>query len=170
MSAYICGQDHFIALAVFAASRRSGRDWQVDPRYVEGLTHPEAKMRGLENFNQHELASLYADTLYQENVRSVRARYPNDKWDDLPGPCIKPLHMLVKSEHFQHRKWRMTPVEILVMLNSWEYQSCETEDWKQTVAFRLANSIKSAAIRSLPGYEQASTKCWDYYADESRAA
>ena len=63
MSAYICSPDHFIALAVFAASRRYGRDWRVDPRYVKGLTHPEAKLRGLDNFNAHELATLYADTL-----------------------------------------------------------------------------------------------------------
>lgn len=170
MSAYICGPDHFIAIAVFAASRDVGRDWRVDPRYVEGLTHQEAKMRGLENFNDYELATLYADTLFQENIRSVRARYPDDKRDDLPGPCILPLHMLVKTEHFVHATWRRSPVEVLVMLDSLEYQSCETEDWQQTVAYRLLQAIRRAAIRSLPGYEKASGAFWDYYADEAMAA
>lgn len=167
MSAFICGTDHFKALAVFAASRKYGREWQVDPRYVEGLDHPEAKQRGIEHLNDYELATLYADTLYQENIRSVRARYPDDKRDDLPGPCIKPLHIVVKSCDFQHIKYRVKPVEILVMLNSWEYQSCETEDFKQTVAYRLAESIRRAAIRALPGYEAASAKFWDYYAEEA---
>ena len=92
MSAYICSPDHFIALAVFAAGRKQGRDWRVDPRYVKGLTHPEAAQRGIEHLCDYELGTLYADTLFQENIRSVRTRYPNDKRDELPGPCILPLH------------------------------------------------------------------------------
>lgn len=166
MSAFICGQDHFIAIAVFAANRHRS-EWRVDPRYVEGLTHPEAGLRGLENFNDYELATLYADTLFQENIRSVRARYPEEKRDDLPGPCILPLHIVVRSEHFALGKWRRSPVEILVMLDSLEYQSCETDDWKETVAYRLLNAIRRAAIRSLPGYEKASSHFWDYYAEEA---
>jgi hypothetical protein len=167
MSAYICSPDHFIALAVFAASRRHGRDWRVDPRYIKGLTHPEAAMRGLEHFNAHELATLYADTLYQENIRSVRTRYPGDTWDSLPGPCIKPLHIIVQHGHFNHVNWALKPIAILKMCDGLEYQSCETEDWEQTVAYRLLESIRKAAIRTLPGYEDAP---WDYCKDEAKAA
>lgn len=159
MSAFICGPDHFTALAVFAASRKGGRDWRVDPRYVNGLTHPEAAQRGLENFNPYELATLYADTLFQENIRSVRARYPDDKRDSLPGPCILPLHIVVKSSHFNDCRWVLEPVAILKMCDGLEYQSCETEDWKETVAYRLLQAIRRAAIRALPGYEAAP---WDY--------
>lgn len=167
MSAFICGPDHFIALAVFAASRRHGRDWRVDPRYVKGLTHPEAKLRGLENFNPAELATLYADTLFQENIRSVRARYPNDKRDELPGPCILPLHMVVGPEHFMHKNWRIEPVAVLKMCDGLEYQSCETEDYRETLAYRLLNAIRRAAWQALPGYEDAP---WDYYIEEEKAA
>lgn len=167
MSAYICGPDHFIALAVFATHRKAGRDWAVDPRYVKGLTHPEAALRGLENFNNYELATLYADTLFQENIRSVRARYPNDRRDDLPGPCVLPLHIVVRYEHFAHAKWRLSPVAILKMCDGLEYQSCETEDWEQTVAYRLLQSIRRAAVRALPGYDKAP---WDFYTDEQQAA
>lgn len=166
MSAFICGQDHFIALGVFAAHKYRG-EWRVDPRYVDGLTHPEGTLRGLENFNNYELATLYADTLFQENIRSVRTRYPNDKRDELPGPCILPLHIVVAPEHFQHRNWRLEPVAILKMADGLEYQSCETEDWPQTVAYGLLQAIRRAAIRALPGYEKAP---WDYYAEEARAA
>jgi len=167
MSAYICGPDHFVALAVFAASRRYGRDWRVDPRYVKGLTHPEAALRGIENLTQSELATLYADTLYQENIRSVRARYPDDTRDELPGPNVKPLHIVVTHKHFEHVKWALKPVAILKMCDGLNYQSCETEDWEQTVAFRLLDGIRHAAISALPGYEDAP---WDYYADEAKAA
>jgi len=173
VSAYICGPDHFVALAVFAASRKRS-DWTVDPRYVRGLREHvnalpkhEAQARGLENLCDYELATLYADLLYQENIRSVRARYPDDKWDDLPGPNIKPLHIVVRPEHFMRREWRLQPVEILVMLASWEYQSCETGDYETTLAWKLAQQIKEAAIRALPGYDKAADKCWDYYVREA---
>lgn len=171
MSAFICGPDHFKAIAIFAASRGDGERWRVDPRYVDGLTHPEAQSRGLENFNDYELATMYADILYQENIRSVRERYPDDKWDELPGPCIKPLHIVVKPCDYMAGKYlRVKPIEVLVALNSWEYQSCETEDFRTTVAYRLAERIRRAAIRALPGYDKASEKFWDYYPDEARAA
>lgn len=159
MSAFICGPDHFIALAVFAASRKGGRDWRVDPRYVKGLTHPEAALRGLHNFNNYELATLYGDILFQENIRSVRTRYPDDKRDDLPGPCILPLHIVVQSSHFNDCRWVLKPVAILKMCDALEYQSCETEDWEQTVAYRLLQTIRREAIRALPGYEDGP---WDY--------
>ena len=115
MSAYICNPDHFITLAVFAVNRISGGDWQVDPRYVRGLTHPEAAKRGIHNLTDTELATLYADVLFQENIRSVQARYPNDKRDELPGPCTLPLHIVVEQKHYQHKQWRMSPVAILKM-------------------------------------------------------
>ena len=167
MSAYICGPDHFKALAIFAALKDNQGQCRVDPRYVEGLKHEEAALRGLNNFTLDELATLYANTLYQENIRSVRARYPSDTWDELPGPCVKPLHLLVTSADRSNRALRLKPIAILKMLDCLNYQSCETDDWRDTVAFRLLECIRSAAIRTLPGYEDAP---WDYYSDEHKAA
>ena len=168
MSAYICSVDHFKVLAVFASHRRCDWcDWRVDPRYIKGLTHPEAAKRGIENLTQSEIATLYADTLYQENIRSVRERYPDDAWDELPGPTVKPAHLIVDRMDFEHRKYRLGPVAILKMCDGLEYQACETEDWEQTAAFRLLQAIRRATIRALPGYEDAP---WDYCADEAKAA
>jgi hypothetical protein len=62
MSAYICNPDHFVALGLFASARVSkyagGGRLRVDPRYIEGLS--ETVVNG-----QAELATLYADILYQ---------------------------------------------------------------------------------------------------------
>lgn len=167
MSAFICGQDHFKVLAIFAASRRYGRDWQVDPRYIKGLTHPEAEERGMENFTSAELATLYANTLYQENNRSVLARYPKDTLESAPGPIDKPASIEVTLRDSTLAKYRLNAVAILKMCDCLEYQSSETDDWEETVAFRLLTAIRAAAIRSLPGYDDAP---WDYYADEVKAA
>ena len=167
MSAFICGQDHFKVLAIFAASRRYGREWRVDPRYIDGLTHPEAKSWGMENFTSAELATLYADTLYQENIRSVLARYPKDTLESAPGPINKPQHIGVTAHDQTLAKYRLKPVALLKMCDGLDYQSCETDDWRETVAFRLLAAIRAAAIRSLPGYDDAP---WDYCADEVKAA
>ena len=162
MSAFICGQDHFKVLAIFAASRRYGRDWQVDPRYVKGLMHPEAETRGIENLTSAELATLYANTLYQENIRSVLARYPKDTLESAPGPIDKPASIAVTLRDSTLAKYRLKAVAILKMCDCLDYQSCETDDWEETVAFRLLANIRAAAIRTLPGYEDAP---WDYCAD-----
>lgn len=167
MSAYICAPDHFIALAVFAGTKTKHGQWNVDPRYVAGLTHPEAASRGIENFCDYEIATLYGDLLYQENIRSVRARYPDDTWSDLPGLIHKPLHIVVQPEHFRSRAYRMAPVSILKMCDGLEYQSCETDDYRSTIGYRLLEEIRRAAISALPGYEDAP---WEYDASEQEAA
>jgi hypothetical protein len=160
MSAFICGPDHFKVLAIFAASRRHG-SLNVDPRYINKplkATHESATT---------DLASIYADILYQENIRSVRGRYPDDKWDGLPGPIVKPLHIVIDPRDQTLAKYRLSPVAILKMCDCLEYQSCENEDYRQTVAFALLDSIRGAAIRHLTGYEDAP---WDYYTEETKAA
>ncbi len=164
MSAFVCAPDHFKALAVFAASRSGGygtSHFHVDPRYLRGL--PQDAERGSEHLTGRELASLYADVLYQENLRSVQARYPQDSWETLPGPCEKPRRMGVTASELHAAKYRLDPVVVLKLCDGLEYQSCETDDYRQTVAFDLLDRIRSAAIRALPGYEQAP---WEYHAPQ----
>lgn len=165
MSAFICGADHFKALALFAAARTGGYGMahlRVDPRYVQGLTHPQHSERGLENFTERELASLYADVLYQENVRSVAYRYEDTPRDKLPGPLADSGFVGITNRDIVER-FRLAPVAILKMCDCLEYQSCETPDYRESVAWNLLGAIRKAAIRELPGYEEAP---WDFEAPE----
>ena len=160
MSAFICDPDHFKALAVFAAARNHhGRN--VDPRYLTGF-RAEVKTQPDRYDTTADLATAYGDLLYQENIRSVRARYPGDTWDALPGPCSKPLRLVVKPGDDTLAKYRLSPVALLKMADCLEYQSCETEDYRETVAFELLEHIRRAAIRRLPGYDAAP---WEYTAN-----
>jgi hypothetical protein len=159
MSAFVCGQDHFIALAVFAVARQHGSR-NVDPRYLKGCER-------LEQYGDTQLASAYADILYAENMRSVLTRYPNDTEDTAPGPIDKPDSITVTGRHICSPKYRLPPVSILKMCDCLEYQSCETDDYRQTLAFDLLDRIRGAAIHCLPGYDGAP---WDYDATESKAA
>ena len=156
MSAFVCSPEHFKALAIFAASRIHGR-WRVDPRYIKGLSHPSPV--GIENLTREALATLYADTLYRENVRSVEHRYPNSARDDLPGPVADVGHVDISSRDLMKTGLALKPVQLLKLCACVAYQSCETDDWESTVAFALLQSIKDAAIRALPGYEDAA---WDF--------
>ena len=72
MSAFICGPDHFIALAVFATHRNPGWSFRVDPRYVAGLNHPEAAQRGIENLTLTELARAQSERIYADMQRRAQ--------------------------------------------------------------------------------------------------
>lgn len=47
------------------------------------------------------------------------------------------------------------PVEVLKALQSYEYQSCETEDWEQTDAYHYCEALRHYLINRLPGYRAA---------------
>lgn len=159
MSAFICGSDHFKVLAVFATRRgKYGRN--VDPRYVQGFEQ-------LETYSDEALASAYADILYAENIRSVLQRYPDDDEESAPGPIKKLAHIRITQRDFSAGKLKLPMVAVLKMCDCLEYQSCESDDWQKTPAYRLLNAIRKAAIHDLPGYEDAP---WAFEVDERRAA
>jgi hypothetical protein len=146
MSAFICGEKTHKSLAVFAATRANGQRHRVDPQYLR-------KAKEYPTDSVIDIASFYADILYQENIRSVQARYPQDSFETLPGPIEKEPALTVSWEEAQ--RLRPDPVTVLKFCDCLEYQSCETEDWQQTAAFELLERIRKAAIRSLPGYDDA---------------
>ncbi len=47
------------------------------------------------------------------------------------------------------------PVEIIKACDCYDYQSCETPDWKDTEAYAIMQMLRKRAIYSLPGYEEA---------------
>ena len=154
MSAYICNLNQIKVLAIYASKRdRSG--FKVEPCWYAVSPHPDGE------WDHVALASAYADILYQENVRSVRSRYPNDKWDELPGPHIKPLHCVVYPADLlsQQKLPKFSIVQLLKFANCLEYQSCESDDYKQTKAYKLLVAIREELVRDLPGYEEAH---WEY--------
>jgi len=164
MSAFVCGQDHFKALGLFAASRVGGYGQghiAVDPKYIDGLPGEVVQLRGA------ELAEAYANILYAENVRSCQARYPQDTFSGLPGEGDKPEAITVLNRDEMQASYKLPAVSILKMCDCLEYQSCETEDYRSTLAWELLSHIRKAAWRTLPGYDDAP---WDYTTPERRAA
>lgn len=150
MGAFIVDPKHVIALAVFATGNRYG-SMRV-PAHIMKFSGG----KDMTGERREAVATYYADILFQENIRSVKARYPNEDIDTLPGPIPCPEHVEVTHKDFSDLNIRnLKPVDILAMCNCLEYQSCETEDWRDSMAFDLLYRIQKAAIRALPGYDDA---------------
>lgn len=95
-----------------------------------------------------------ARILYHENERSICARYKDAKRfafeeSSYANPLVRPI----------------TPVEAIKACDCYDYQACETRDYRDTLARALVDMVRSAAVTSLPGYEQAKWGC-----DDSRFA
>lgn len=132
MSAFIVDDAHISAIIRFAAFH------QVS------FYHPVEKTRVRVNWNN---ADDMGRLLLAENVRSVNFRYNETMTDELRERIAGyrcPLHGMPQ-----------TPVPILKAIDGLFYQSCETDDWRETPAAWLLGAIQSEAISKLPGYAAA---------------
>jgi hypothetical protein len=113
MSAHLCDPCHLTALAVYA--------------YEHG---PKANTSVRELF----------DVLLQENVRSLRARYPKDDWwgDGALKPCPYCAGAL------------FSPMELYKAARCYEYQACETDDWTTTRAHAISQRVLTLTASQLP--------------------
>jgi hypothetical protein len=74
-----------------------------------------------------------AQALHAENVRSVNHRYK--EFEPASGFATK-----------QVSTSRMTPEMVINAANCLRYQSCETDDYESTLAFKMLNAIREEAI------------------------
>lgn len=160
MSAYVVTPEHIIELVAFAVSKGSyGANYKVDPRYLKLSMFSATAAEIASGIGSLELAKTYAAILYEENCKSVFNRYPDcQEVEDLPGLVEKPEFIQIREHHITNRKVT-NPVHILKMCNCLVYQSCETDTWGESDAYKLLGAIKDAAIYCLPGYDDAP---WEY--------
>lgn len=100
---------------------------------------------GYSDLTEIETMSRVGQILVDQNYRSVNYRY-----DDR----LEPEVFEITGNDLKYTK-RLTPVETLKALASYDYQSSETPDYEETAACKLANLIRHYAIESLPGYDEA---------------
>ena len=162
MSAYLCNTQHIAALAAFASTTFS--------KYPGG-GHISAlhDWRGSSNI---ETAQRVAVELAKQNIRSLAARYPNDLSGDRPGPAgmtddVYETECTKYAYEYMRRPTGLKPLDIISMCKCYEYQSCESEDWTDTLAHRQIQWIIGEALRQIPGYDNAVR---DYCGKETRKA
>jgi hypothetical protein len=138
MSAFMVSSDHIdalIHLALFGPV--DSTNW-----YAPMFSNPSRK---LDVFS----ACILGYELERENVLSLRARYP--KQTHLMEPYVFPDNLFTVPP-------RLSAVAALKLLQCYEYQSCEHEEWHDSATRRFCDHLKDSLIRQLQGYEAAP---WD---------
>lgn len=129
MSAFIVSHDHIDALVTFAALHRVN-------------VYREGKRLEIRTQNAEEIGRILLD----ENVRSVCERY---------GSGISAAEKNAAATYRFRMFLHVPAVAIAKACDCFDYQACETDDYETTLAAAIIREIRAAAIRALPGYEQA---------------
>lgn len=151
MSAYLCDADTFDYLATAASVLQPasyaiayGKPSMPDVTALlsEGVIH--SRDPRIAPSEPNAIAAI----LRHQNVRSIQARYPSD-WStmlpDTPAPYT-----------FRRvNRGLIDPATVLKSCACLEYQSCESDDYRDTLAYAVLEGIRSAAIHALTGYEEA---------------
>jgi hypothetical protein len=160
MSAYMHDPAHIDTL-VHAALRfsSSGLTWQSGPN----LSLDWQRLKAYD----YDAATRIGKILLRENAESMAYRYNmKDLDNDADGGTrsIEYLGYLALADEYKYsindngKPWRVLPaVAILKAIDSYEYQSCEHPEWKESEARHFCDALRHSLIERLPGYEQAET-------------
>jgi hypothetical protein len=131
MSAYMCDRHH-IAYLVRAAEDYRSLDLRRDGEWIK-LTPNEA-----------------GQMLWDENIRSVSSRYPDCDPHDLPGEINAAPYLFKISPHdcWPHPH----AAQVLKAIQCYQYQSSEHPEWEASEAAQFVATLREAAIRHLPKY------------------
>ena len=83
--------------------------------------------------------------LVDENYRSVNFRYSDDT------PSRKFVYTFTDE---------YTPAQIIQLCNCYDYQSCETPDWKEAEAYAIYNALRERAISRLVNAQAEARDIW----------
>ena len=145
MSAYVVNREHISYMVCAAMSRRLGRygfRW-----FTPGGGSCELKG------GDYAAAVATGSMLWQENVKSVSARYPGSA-DGLPGPIGEEVYEMDLA-NFPAFHPPIDPVQVLKAVSCYEYQACEHDGWETSEAHSFCNVLRHHAIAALVGYDDA---------------
>lgn len=137
MSAFVLSKKHIDAMLTFAVNYNRG-----EGMHLYGLEDKPVHLR----LDQQNELNRVGQELVNQNVRSVNYRYRASEHIDQSEPDIYTFAMYRKP---------LSPVEILKACQCYDYQACETDDYQETKAAKLVETIRHYAINSLPGYDKA---------------
>ena len=89
-----------------------------------------------------ETADAVGQMLWDENAKSVNARYPRDS-------------QTVGTYTHHYCNLPVRSVEVLKALDCYEYQSCEHDGWESSDAHAFCKALRATATAFLPGYNDA---------------
>ena len=146
MSAFIVSKQHIDAICSAALTYpKWGIHWCVEDEPWKQLRRGDEPSR-------------VGQMLWHTNVASVATRYDDCAPGKWPGPTGLTLDTVL-AYRYQPPRSVPTVVEALKLLDCYEYQSCEHEEWESSEARNFVESLRRALIKELPGYDHAA---WDW--------
>jgi hypothetical protein len=125
MSAYIVSHDTIDILVTFAIDNRIS--YRVED--ITCICEPSD-------------ATKLGKLLMRECERSVQYRYPRDSNAELPGTVGE------RASNYKFKRAECFREFMRDHVDEYDYQSCETDDYEQSVAYRIISSIKSELEKS----------------------
>lgn len=139
MSAYIVTKEHILYLANAMLSLRLTRRSSFS--YWNGTERIYVRA------GDYEAAAQLGSILWQENVKSVNARYADSQPTEIY--CVYGSELLPSM-------WQdLDPVQVIKACHCLIYQSCEHTEWKDSQACAIVKALIDCATRALIGYDGA---------------
>lgn len=144
MSAYILDPAAFAAIAE-RATQYHARNCIIGPYRKTG--------------HRMDDALHIAAELARANIASVAARYPDDQDGERPGALGTDAEIVVEAVRIADamlvRPPELSPVQMLKLLDCFDYQACEVDDYERSDARRQVQAVRRNVIASMPGYDAA---------------
>jgi len=136
VSAFIVSQAHIAAMidSIPITRERTESTPQFQQAYGSYYWHEKRR------FFLRKEQEIGQELLHQ-NYRSVNARYNES--------TLTPVY---KGGSLNRR---LSPIEIIKLCHSYNYQSCETGDWEDTEAYAISKAIEGIMVRRIEGYHEA---------------
>lgn len=161
MSAFVVGKDHidFLVTSIVECPRRHPHGPLLSI-YVPDEAAPYGYRVEYAN-DRTGLGRL----LLAENVASVTARYP-----DMPASERRLYRDMINSYSYERvRELDRFPHPVAAVVKAWEcyeYQSCEHDGWRESIARRWMEAAIRRWIDTLPGMDDAPT--WEFTREGGR--
>lgn len=104
------------------------------------LVSTKCYINGLGELTSNNIQS-WIDVVHAQNLRSYEYRY-KERCDDA-------------APQYDSKVAQVSVIEAYKLLDSLEYQSCETENYRDTVAYKYLMLAKDSLINKHPDYEKA---------------
>lgn len=175
MSAYLSSNDCLNALVTYWELRSDqGADnskdqlvrafaWFYDSNGVKTYSYQHGITQALKAIEDYGTpANAVFHLLLEENVKSLKARYPGSE------------EMWEQAEDYRFRRsqvvlnWCMIPRSqgnLVGMLRGYRYQSCEHDTWERSTAFQILEQIKDYLLSDLERRDCGTNGQWASYTE-----
>ena len=148
MSAYVVDIDHIAYLVEAGRWRNSSLSWVWDVNR-QANTYKREQLSYSDDVQNARVGQM----LWDENIKSVSHRYPEDTRETLPGPidCDYVYNTQAQARFFGN----LDMCQILSACDCYEYQTCEHDEWPESEAKAYIDALRKRAYSALPGYDKA---------------